>query len=213
MFFTIAYSEVGERMKKIMDKLFAVDKKVVVFLSFITFIGIITGALYMTVLSTTDKTLVADTLQSFLEQIEPANYLVALRGNLLINCLFMLAIWILGFSVIGLMVVIAIVFYKAFVVSFSISSFIVSYGWKGTIMGFLYNFPHQIIMLIIYLYLGSYAMKVSALSVHSIMKRKSLDFKLVMNRYLIISFVIVVMTTIFETFLTPRLLKYILNML
>ena len=45
MFFLIAYSLVGEIMKKAMDKLFTVDKKVVIFLFVISFIGVVTGAL------------------------------------------------------------------------------------------------------------------------------------------------------------------------
>ena len=52
-------------MKKAMDKLFTVDKKVVIFLFVISFIGVVTGALFMTVLSSQDKQLVAETLSSF----------------------------------------------------------------------------------------------------------------------------------------------------
>ncbi len=178
--------------------------------------GIITGALFMTVLSSADKELVRETLSSFLESVEPSNYPLFLRGNLVINLLFILAIWILGFSVIGLVIVIFILFYKSFTISFSISSFIANYGLKGSLLGFLYHFPHQIIYLVIYLYLGCYAIKVSFLLVQSIIKRKSLDFKLVMNRYLLvlgISLFIVTLFTCFETFVTPILLKKVLNML
>ncbi len=176
----------------------------------------ITGALFMTVLSSADKELVSETLASFLKNVEPANYAIFLRENLVINLLFIIAIWILGFSVIGLPVIIFILFYKSFTVSFSISSFIANYGLKGSLLGFVYHFPHQIIYLLIYLYLGCYAIKVSLLLVQSIIKRKSLDFKLVMNRYLlvfIISLVTIVVMTCFETFITPILLKNVLNML
>ncbi len=203
-------------MKKALDKLFSVDKKAVLFLFLVSFIGMITGALFMTVLSSTDKTLVQDTLVSFLENIEPSNYLSFLTSNLLINLFFILVIWLLGFSVVGLPIVIFILFYKSFTISFSISSFIANYGWKGTILGFLYHFPHQIIYLLIYLYLGCYALKVSILLMQSIIKRKNLDFKLIMNRYLlvlILSLLIVSFLTLFETFLTPYLLKIVVNML
>ena len=199
-----------------MDKLFAIDKKIVIFLFLISFIGMITGALYMTVLSSADKALVADTLHSFLEQIEPTNYFDVLRNNLIINLLFVAVIWILGFSVIGLPIVIFLLFYQSFVISFSLSSFIASYGLKGTLVGFLYHFPHQFILLIVYLYLGCYAVRVSLLFVQSIIKRKNLDFKTIMNRYLfvlIFSVFIVTLMTMMETFLVPYLLKFVINML
>lgn len=210
------YSVVGEIMKKAMDKLFSVDKKVVIFLFLISFIGIVTGAVFMTILSTNDKVLVSETLSTFLENVEPTNYIRVLTNNLIINTFFIVILWILGFSVVGLPIVIVLLFYKSFSISFSISSFVANYQLKGTLLGFLYNFPHQLILLIIYLYLGCYAIKVSAILLQSIIKRKSLDFKIIMNRYLwvlIVSLIVVVAMTLIETFVTPSLLKIIMNML
>lgn len=203
-------------MKKAMDKLFTVDKKVVIFLFVISFIGILTGALFMIALSSDDKLLVADTLASFLENIEPTNYISSLTNNLIINILFIAVIWLLGFSMIGLPVVIVLIFYKAFSVSFTLSSFVANYGLKGSLMGFIYNFPHQFVIFVIYLYVGCYAIKVSLALISSILKRKTIDFKAIMNRYLlvlIVSFLIVVVMTLIETFVTPYLLKIVVNML
>lgn len=216
MLFLFAYSLLGEKMKKAMDKLFTVDKKVVIFLFIISFIGVLTGSLFMTVLSSEDKLLVADTLSSFLETIEPTNYIASLTNNLIINTLFIGVIWLLGFSVIGLPVVVVLIFYKAFSISFTLSSFVANYGLKGSLLGFLYNFPHQFVIFVIYLYVGCYAIKVSLALVNSIMKRKTIDFKAIMNRYLlvlIVSLLIVVIMTLLETFLTPYLLKIVVNVL
>ena len=216
MFFLIAYSLVGEIMKKAMDKLFTVDKKVVIFLFVISFIGVVTGALFMTVLSSQDKQLVAETLSSFLENIEPTNYLASLTNDVIINVLFIVIIWLLGFSIIGLPIVVILLFYKAFTVSFTLSSFVANYGLKGSLIGFLYNFPHQFVIFVIYLYLGCYAIKVSLALIHSIIKRKTIDFKAIMNRYLlvlVVSLLVVVIMTLVETFVTPYLLKIVVNVL
>ena len=216
MFFLIAYSLVGEIMKKAMDKLFTVDKKVVIFLFVISFIGVVTGALFMTVLSSQDKQLVAETLSSFLENIEPTNYLASLTNNVIINVLFIVIIWLLGFSIIGLPIVVILLFKKAFTVSFTLSSFVANYGLKGSLIGFLYNFPHQFVIFVIYLYLGCYAIKVSLALIHSIIKRKTIDFKAIMNRYLlvlVVSLLVVVIMTLVETFVTPYLLKIVVNVL
>ena len=114
MLFPSAYSLLGDKMKKAMDKLFSVDKKVVLFLFIISFIGIVTGALFMTALSSSDKTLVSDTLSTFLKNIEPDNYLNSLTNNLIINAIFIIVIWLLGFSIIGLPIVVLLLFYKSF---------------------------------------------------------------------------------------------------
>ena len=170
----------------------------------------------MTVLDSTDKSLVKETLEGFLSHIEPNNYIRYLTNNLVINILSILLIWALGLSIIGLPIVILFVFLKSFIVSFSLSSFIANYKMKGTVLGLIYNFPHHFINLVVFLYLGVYAIRVSGLLFNSIVKRKSIDFKTIMNRYLLvllISILIIVVMTIFETFLTPYLLKIALNVL
>lgn len=170
----------------------------------------------MTVLDATDKTLVTETLGGFLENVEPTNYVKSLTENLIVNIISIFVIWILGLSVIGIPVVIIFIFIKSFVVSFSLSSFIANYHLKGTLLGLVYNFPHHFINLVVFLYLGVYAIRVSTLLLNSILKRKSIDFKAIMNRYLLVLLVatlIIVVMTIFETFLTPYLLKLVLNVL
>lgn len=203
-------------MKKIMDKLLNIDKKILLFLFIISFIGILTGALFMTVLDATDKILVTETLEGFLGNIEPDNYIRYLTDNLVINLVSVLIIWILGLSVVGIPIVILFIFLKSFVVSFSLSSFIANYHLKGTLLGLLYNFPHHFINLVVYLYLGVYAIKISTFIFNSMIKRKNIDFKAIMNRYLlvlVVSLLIIIVMTIFETFLTPYLLKFVLSVL
>jgi len=216
MFLNIEYALIGDIMKKLLDKLFNVDKKVLLFLFIISFIGLLTGAIYMTVLDSGDKIQVSETLSGFLQVAQPENYIESLTNNLIINLLSIFFIWILGLSVIGLPVVIFFIFLKSFVVSFSLSSFIANYQLKGTLLGFVYNFPHHFINLVIYIYLGVYAIKVSSLLFTAIVKRKNVDFKVIMNRYLLvlcISLFIVVIMTIIETFLTPYLLKISVSVL
>jgi len=170
----------------------------------------------MTVLEQGDKAEVAETLSSFLLNIEPDNYLRALTNNLIINLISILIIWILGLSVVGLPVVIFFIFLKSFVISFSLASFIANYQFTGSILGFVYNFPHHFINLVVFIYLGVYAIKVSSLLFTSIVKRKSVDFKVIMNKYLFVlcaALFVVTIMTILETFLTPWLLKIVVGML
>ena len=81
-----------------------VDKRTVLFLFIIAIIGLITGALYMTILNSSDKTLITNSLNNFLTQNNNnEDYIALLINNLIINLICILGIWILGISMIGLL--------------------------------------------------------------------------------------------------------------
>lgn len=194
-----------------------VDKRTVLFLFIIAIIGLITGALYMTILNSSDKTLITNSLNNFLTQNNNnEDYIALLINNLIINLICILGIWILGISMIGLPIAIAIIFYKSFILSFSLATFIANYKIKGAILGLVYNFPHQIIILLVYIYLGVYAIKLSLALIDSVIKKKNINFKHVMNRYILVALIaifIVVVMTLFETFVMPIFLQKVRNML
>ena len=201
-------------MKKILDKLLNVDKKVLIFLTVISVIGIITGSLFMTILSVNDKEMINSSLNTFMTQYGQINMQSEFINNFLINLLYMFGIWLLGISIIGLPIVIFIIFIKSFLLSFTISSFIMNYKAKGILMGILYNLPHQVINLLVCIYVGVYAIKLSLYIIDAIIHKKNLNFKNITNRYiaiLCISIIILLLTSLYETYLMPILLKKVLS--
>lgn len=203
-------------MKKIMDKLLNVDKKILIFLIIICIIGIITGSIFMTILNSSDKDSILVSLEEFVTEYNTLKPEKDLINNLVVNIMYILAIWILGISIIGLPIVIFILFFKAFLLSFTISSFIMKYKLKGIILGIVYNIPHQVINLVVYMYLGVYSIKLSSCIIEAIVHKKSINFKNVTNRYLlvlVVSIIILIITTLYETYIMPILLKKIVNMI
>ena len=203
-------------MKKIMDKLFNVDKKTLLFLLIICFIGLLTGSLFMTVLKNSDKELITETVNGFITNISSTNSNKMFIESLIINLLLIIFIWVLGISVIGIPIVIVFIFIKSFLLSFSLSSFIANFKLKGLVLGIIYNFPHNFINLLLFLYLGVYSIRLSTIILNSVIKRKTIDFKIIMNRYLMVfifSFVAIIFLSLFEAFATPYLLKIISNVL
>lgn len=203
-------------MKKIMDKLLNVDKKILIFLIIICVIGIITGSIFLTILNSNDKNSILVSLEEFITGYDTLNPEKDLINNLIINIMYMLAIWILGISIIGLPIVIFIIFFKAFLLSFTISSFIMKYKLKGILLGIIYNMPHQIINLVVYMYLGVYSIKLSSCIIEAIVHKKSINFKSITNRYLLvlgISVITLLITTLYETYIMPILLKKLVNMI
>ena len=196
-------------MKRIMDKL-------LIFLIIICIIGIITGSIFITILNSSDKNSILVSLEEFItgyDEIKPEKDLI---NNLVVNIMYVFAIWILGISIIGLPIVIFILFFKAFLLSFTISSFIMKYKLKGIILGIIYNMPHQVINLVVYMYLGVYSIKLSSYIIEAIVYKKSINFKNITNRYLlvlIVSIILLITTTLYETYIMPILLKKIVNMI
>ena len=56
-----------------MDKLFNVDKKTLIFLLIICFIGLLTGSIFMTILNSNDKNLINETITGFLNNVNKLN--------------------------------------------------------------------------------------------------------------------------------------------
>lgn len=206
-------------MKKMWDKfksIFTINKKLLVFLSIISVIAIIAGSILVVLLSNEDKTLTMNYINTYFENISnnKLDYVNALKNSLISNILFVLMIWLLGISVIGVPVIIIMYFSKVFTLGFSISTIISMFKAKGCLYAFLYVFPHHIISLITYVYLITYAIAVSIKLLNAFIKKKSIDFKPIINKYKLVlgvSLIIVIIMSLLEIFLSPFLMKFVLK--
>lgn len=203
-------------MKKVINKLLNVDKKVLLFLIIICIIGITTGSIFMTILSANDKSTIIDSIDNFMNTYAVSNTKLSFTNNIIVNLLYILVIWILGISIIGIPIAIFLLFIKSFLISFTISSFILKYKTKGIIYGIIYNLPHQVIYLLIYLYLGVYSVILSKHMIECLIHKKTIDFKKIINRYflvLIFSIIGILITTLYETYIMPILMNKVLSIL
>ncbi len=199
-----------------MDKLkIKIDKKIFVFLLVLTIIGISVGAVLVTVLNNSDKTLTIEYINEFVNNIEnnKLDYLFALKNNLFSNLTYVVLIWLLGISVIGLPIMLIMFFSKSFILGFSIGAVLESFKAKGILFSLVYVFPGQVINLLFLLFLMMYAMSFSFKLIYVILKKQSLDFRIVMNKYFKIFLLVLIVTllmTLYDTFLMPKLIKLII---
>lgn len=206
-------------MKKKMDKLkeiIASNKRIIIFLLGLTIVAIIFGAIFITILSKNDQGLVKNYLEQFLNNIEnnKLDYWEAFKNSFISNLILILIIWILGISVIGIPIMIFIFFVKSFILGFSISSIIFNYKLKGCLLSFLYIFPHHIINLFLLMFLVIYAFAFSIKIINALFNKKTIDFKLITNKYLTILIfctIGILLTTLIEVFLTPLIIKPFLS--
>ena len=139
-----------------MDK----EKRKYIFLITIAVIGIITGIVFSNILSDNDKILVENKLTTFFTNIKnnkEINYLSNFLNSFLNNTTTLIIIWILGLSIIGLVLNNFILFFKTFIVGFGIGSIINIYLYKGIIGALLYIFPHMLINVFVFIVLIYYA--------------------------------------------------------
>ena len=206
---------------KWMDKLkgtIKVNKKTLLFFTILLIIGIIAGSIFMAILSETDKKLVTDYFNNYISNIEnnKLNYLESIKNGLFNNLLYIIIIWILGISIIGIPIVTIMFFIKSFTLGFSIASIVFNYKLKGCLLNFINIFPHQMIYFSIYMLITTYSIFFSLKMINSIINKKNMDFKIMMNKYvkiLIISVIAITIGIIIETFITPLLIKIIIPLI
>lgn len=208
-------------MKKYMDKLksnIRINKNLFVFLVVIVAVGVASGSIFVTLLNDSDKALVSNYLKSFLENLNSNN--LNYDGTFINTVIFTLGlaflIWILGISIIGFILILLLLFIKAFSLGFSIASIIINFNFKGILIAGAYVVPHHIINLMIYLLISSYALVLSYRLINSFTKKKNFDFKGIFNRYLFIfgfSLIILLFSVLYEVYLAPKLIDIIVNLL
>lgn len=191
------------------------DKKMVLFLVTIGVIGIISGSFFVTILNNTDKELVQSYLENFLNNIQNGNldYLYVFKNNIFTNIFYALIIWLLGISVIGLPILLIIYFSKTFILGFSIGSIISIYKFKGILFALSYIFPGQIIILISIFVLTMYALSFSIKLIYAILKRKTIDFKLLINKYVLILGIficLIILSVLYDSFIMPNIVKMLI---
>lgn len=189
------------------------QKKLYLFLIGLVIVGIIAGILFWFVINNEDKLLVTKNLNNFFECIKKGNainYWGSLFNSLVTGLIYIVLIWLLGISIVGLPIILIIITIKSFIVGFSISSIIASYGLKGILGSFVYTFPHQIIFLLLLILLGFYASSFCFKLFKYLFLKQSINFKDAMRKYfkiLLISLIVVLLTSLYETFIATYFIK------
>lgn len=206
---------------KLVDKLInniRFDKKYVLFSLIIIILGIITGSLFIVVLNSTDKNLVIEYISAFVDNIKNGsiNSLDMFKNTLITNYIIIFILVIIGFSCFLFPVNILLLFYKAFVIGFSLSSFILTYGMKGTILSIFYIIPHLIINIFIFCLITAFTLRISINMIKYIIKKKDINMRVYFNKYfsiIILSIIIITLSGLYESYVVQYILKLIVNLI
>jgi len=202
------------RLKKIHKLNFnkiKINKKLLIFLLTISIIAFISGILLAILLNKDDKTSILSSINEYINLCNSKLSYSYLK-NSFINCfIFIIIIYLLGFSIIGIPIIILLIFYKVFSFSFSIGTFLINYKFKGLLFTFAY-IPHNIIYLISLILLSIYSINLSIKLVKSIILKQSINFNNISSKYFYIfkiNFIIVILYTLYDFYILPFLVKLI----
>jgi len=201
-------------MKLKKDKLWN-QKILYLILGIVILIGIGTGLFYQFFIGKEMKVEIINQMNHFFTTIKDGslNYSNTFTNSISSNGLSLLLIWILGISIVGIPFILIHLFFKAFVLSFSFISIIANYHFKGLFLGITYIFPHQVLNLVIWLLLSFYAIGFSIKLIKVLIFKKNINLKEHFKKYTKILFIcslMLILSSLFETYLCPWLLKFFL---
>lgn len=204
-------------MGEIMDKQkkdSIISKKILLFYLIIFLIALVSGTFFNLILSDKDTKLVSDYLTNFITLIKSnnINYIFSFVNTVSLNSIYIFIIWILGFTIIGIPIIILIYFFKTFILGFSISILISNFKIKGILYSFIYIFPHVIINLMLIILLSIISIYVSTLIYKSVFKKKKINYN-ILKKYVIILFVflfITILTSLYEVILLPKVFNLLI---
>lgn len=184
-----------------------------IFLLTIILIGFISGIIFSNILSYNDHQEISNTLKDYflgIKNNQSINYLGNFLNIFSVNYLYMLLIWIFGLSIIGIILNPFILYFKSFVIGFSVGIIISVYSYLGILGSLLYLFPHLLINLLVYTLLSFYGIKLSIKLFKALFLHKNFNFQDFMKKYLKIlgvASIILLITTLYETFLADFVMK------
>lgn len=194
------------------------NKKINLFVIFIIILGVVSGTIFLLALNETDKELIANQITNFMVNINENSIsnINALKNSLIENLIFVILIWVLGMSIIGIIFNIFAIYLKGFILGFTISSFFWLYKYKGFLVSGIYLIPSGIINILIALIVGAYSIMLTAhLWKVIFMKDKSNNITKFLKKYLLILLICIVLvgiSSLFESYLLPSLLKLMIKL-
>lgn len=193
---------------------FSLIKQKKIYLVFISMIllSILFGFFFYFIISDNNKLLVINMQKEYFNGISSnnINYLSSFFNSILSNFIYIFLIFILGLSVVGFIFIIGIVLMKGFILGFTISSIIGTFGLKGIILSFIYVFPHQLLFLIILLLMCYYGCGFCYRLFRNLFVRAIVNFKNIKDKYIKVFGVSIIgglICSLYEVFIVPSLIS------
>ncbi len=184
------------------------EKKKYMFLLIILLIGIISGIIFIFLIKNNDKDLIKNNY-NIIFNTKNINTFKTFINSLSYNLISLLIIYILAVSIIGIPIIITYLFIKGFIFGLTISSIINIYFFKCIIFSLTYIFPHQLVLLLLYVLISFYAISFSIKLFRFLFFKENIilnKYFLNMNKKFLFGVGVIVICALIEGFLSPFLI-------
>lgn len=177
-------------------------------------IGLVFGSIYITIISNDQKMLALKKVTLFFNEMPKLTFddkLDIFKNSFYSNILYVVSMWLLGISIIGIPIIFIMVFFRSFILGFSVSNIFAKYGIKGITKVLIYLFPTNIIMTIFIIFLSSYSISISTQLFLSSFKKQTINFKTFMGKYffiLVIGILISILSSLYDAFISPIIYNF-----
>lgn len=198
-------------------KLIFPHRRINLFVMILFILGIILGAVFSTTISINDRNLVVEKITLFIDNIQNniLNTSDSFKNSLSINFTYLFLILILGMTIVGVFVNLILLFLKGFIIGFSLSSFIITYSYKGIVISSLYLLFGQLLNIAVICVATIYSIVFTYKLLLVIFKNKNIELKHFFKSYLFIALILIVISiisSISESILLPSFIKLIINL-
>ena len=176
-------------------------------------IGLALGLIFITYLREFDKALIQKEINEYMDLINgDLNYLKGFINSFKINFIYITIIWLTGLISITFLINYFIIFYKGFLIGFTISSFTIIYKVRGILLSIVFMFPQELINVFLLITLSVISIKFSKKIYLKLKKNDIIDFKKNYKEYIKIYFIFLlfgVISSLIEVFINSLLVRLV----
>lgn len=188
-----------------------IDKKILLVSSILLGLGILSGIIFFFITTSLDKMIVKNMMNEFVN-IKTNVTFSTFINSFKYNIIYIVIITLSSLLVIFSPLVLLINYYKGLTIGFLISSIISTFKLKGILYFVAILFPHHILMCILLILYSSIMFKLSLKLLKVIYMNETINLNIFIKKVLIlfiISFIICIIISLLEIYISPLLLGLI----
>lgn len=196
------------------------NTSIYLFVTVLLLMGVIFGAITVNSLHDELKQDLLFYLEQFFSQVDKdkiGDQSVVWKESYFSQLMYIGFIWLLGISIIGLPIILILIFFKGVVVGFTVGFLVDQMGVKGFSLAMVSVLPQNVIVIPVYIFISTVSLGFSIQLMKQLFIKKNTDTILPeLVRYtftfILIGFVLLLSSGI-EGYLSPKLMKFIINLM
>lgn len=141
------------------------------------------------------------------------NYSKYLISSVTYNSKYIILIWISGIAIFLTIITPILIIYRGILDGFILISIIHLFHLKGLLLGLILLFPCVLIYELVYFIISYYSLNFSIKTYNVIKNNKTINLRQYIKNYFyqfIIFYIVIILNSLFETFITSNIIRYVL---